>query len=172
MSLVADARAWASSHQGKKLIRYTLGSAISTAVSFASLLLIFGVFHLFGEVASTVAANAIATVPSYYLNRNWAWGKSGKSHLTKEILPFWGMACLGIVVSMGGASLAKHLGQHWHMAHLGQTILVLVANVLSFGVFWILKLLLFNRLFHFELDEFDEHLTHEEEDAATKGTKN
>ena len=37
------------------------------------------------------------------------------------------------------------------------------ANVMSFGVFWVVKLLVFNRLFKIELDEFDEHLTHEEE---------
>ncbi len=163
MSLISDARTWAHSHEGRKLIRYTLSSVISTGVSFLSLLLIFGVFHLWGEVTSTVIANSIATVPSYYLNRSWAWGKSGRSHLTREIIPFWSMAALGIFVSVFGASFAKHLGNAWHLHHLGQTALVLVANILSFGIFWVLKLLLFNRLFHFELEEFDEHLTHEEE---------
>ncbi len=167
MSLVSEVRGWAQSHQGRKIIRYTLTSVISTAVSFFSLLIIFGVFHLFGEVTSTVVANAIATLPSYYLNRNWAWGKSGRSHLTKEILPFWAMASVGIFVSVFGAAFAKHLGNMWHLHHLGQTALVLVANVASFGIFWVLKLLLFNRLFHFELDEFDEHLVHEEEEPSS-----
>lgn len=166
MSLIADARTWANSHQGRKLIRYTLSSVISTAVSFLSLAIIFGVLHLFGAVTSTIIANSIATVPSYYLNRSWAWGKSGRSHFTKEIIPFWSMAALGIVVSIFGAAFAKHLGNIWHLHHLGQTALVLAANILSFGLFWILKLLLFNRLFHFELDEFDEHITYEEEHSA------
>jgi len=166
MALVSDVRAWSKSHQGRKLIRYSLTSVISTAVSFFSLLMIFGVFHLFGEVTSTVVANVIAILPSYYLNRSWAWGKTGKSHFRKEIVPFWSMAALGIFVSIFGAGLAKHLGNTWHLHHLGQTALVLAANVLSFGIFWVLKLLLFNRLFHSELEEYDEHLVHEEEEPT------
>ena len=42
-------------------------------------------------------------------------------------------------------------------------MLVLFANVLSFAVFWVAKLLMFNRMFRTELEEFDEHLVHEEE---------
>ena len=35
-------------------------------------------------------------------------------------------------------------------------------QLLSFAVFWVVKLLVFNRLFKVELEEFDEHLTIEE----------
>ena len=39
---------------------------------------------------------------------------------------------------------------------------------MSFAIFWVLKLLAFNKLFHHqvELEEFDEHLTHEEEEES------
>jgi hypothetical protein len=40
-----------------------------------------------------------------------------------------------------------------------------VANFLSFAVFWVVKLLVFNRMFKVELEEFDEHLTVEEAEA-------
>jgi len=154
--------AWSRSHEGKKMLRYTMVSVISTVVSFVSLAIIFGL-HWMSQVPATVTANAIATIPSYQLNRKWAWGKGGRSHLAKEILPFWSMACLGIFVSIFGAYFAKHISIKHHLPHLEQTIVVLLANVLSFAVFWVLKLLLFNRLFHEkELDEFDEHLTAEE----------
>jgi putative flippase GtrA len=154
--------AWSRSHEGKKMLRYTMASVISTGVSFVSLAIIFGL-HWMSQVPATVTANAIATIPSYQLNRKWAWGKGGRSHLTKEILPFWSMACLGIFVSIFGAYFAKHVSVTHHLPHLEQTIVVLAANVLSFAVFWVLKLLLFNRLFHeTELEEFDEHLTAEE----------
>ncbi len=134
--------------EAKQLFRYTMVSVISTAVSFGVLLLVYGVFRAFSEVWSTVFANAVATVPSYYLNRSWVWGKNGKSHLTKEILPFWTMSAIGIVVSIFGAALATHIGKTYHLAHLEQTILVLAANVLSFAIFWVLKFMVFNRLFH------------------------
>ena len=41
---------------------------------------------------------------------------------------------------------------------------------MSFAIFWVLKLLAFNKLFHHqvELEEFDEHLTHEEEEVGPR----
>ena len=133
--------------QAKQLIRYTMVSVISTIVSFGVLLIVYGIFRAFSEVWSTVFANVVATVPSYYLNRSWVWGKNGRSHLTKEILPFWSMSALGIVVSVGGASLATHVGKKYNLDHFDQTVVVLAANVLSFAIFWVLKFIVFNRLF-------------------------
>ena len=74
--------AWSRSHEGKKMLRYTMVSVISTVVSFVSLAIIFGL-HWMSQVPATVTANAIATFPSYQLNRKWAWGKGGRSHLAK-----------------------------------------------------------------------------------------
>ena len=37
------------------------------------------------------------------------------------------------------------------------TVLVLLANLVSFGIFWVLKFLIFNRIFHVHpLEELDE----------------
>jgi hypothetical protein len=75
----------------------------------------------------------------------------------KEIVPFWSMSAIGVVVSIGGAAVARHIGIEHHLSHLAQTALVLVANVVSFGLFWVLKYMLFNRLFHVHpLEELDE----------------
>lgn len=143
--------------EGKKLIRYSMVSVISTIVSQVSLLIIFGVAHLFGAITSTVVSNVIATVPSYYLNRMWVWGKGGRSHLVKEVVPFWVMSSVGIVVSIGGAAVARHVGVSLHLSHVELTVVVMVANVLSFGLFWILKFVLYNRLFHVHpVEELDE----------------
>ncbi|HEX3839463.1 MAG TPA: GtrA family protein [Acidimicrobiales bacterium] len=143
--------------EAKHLFRYTMVSVVSTAVSFGTLALVFGVFHFWGEIGSTVFANAVATVPSYYLNRSWVWQKRGRSHLMKEIVPFWALSAIGIVVSIGGAAIARHLGTEHQLHHFEQTLLVLFANVMSFALFWVLKFLLFNRLFKVHpLEELDE----------------
>ena len=150
---------WQKRHtpEAKRLFRYTMVSVVSTVVSFGVLALVFGVFHLWGEIGSTVFANVVATVPSYYLNRMWVWGKGGKSHLMKEIVPFWVMSALGIVVSIGGAAVARHIGIAHHLSHFDQTVVVLAANLISFGIFWVLKYLVFNRLFRVHpLEELDE----------------
>ena len=107
--------------------------------------------------------NMVATIPSYYLNRTWTWGKKGRSHFRGEILPFWLMAALGTTFSIFGATLAGHMvsTHNWH--HLVNTAIVAFANLVSFGIFWVLKLKVFNRIFHVdELAEMDEHLASEE----------
>jgi putative flippase GtrA len=143
--------------EAKQLLRYAMVSVVSTVVSFGTLALVFGVFHFWGEIGSTVFANAVATVPSYYLNRGWVWGKNGRSHLMKEILPFWAMSGIGIVVSIFGAAIARHFGIEHHLGHIQQTVVVLFANVMSFAIFWVLKFLVFNRLFKVHpLEELDE----------------
>ncbi len=143
--------------EGRRLLRYTMVSVISTVVSFSVIFLVYGIFRLWGEIASTVFANAVATVPSYYLNRKWVWGKGGRSHLVKEVIPFWCMSAIGIVVSIFGAAIARHIGNEYDLSHFLKTVLVLVANVLSFGIFWFLKFLVFNRLFRVHpLEELDE----------------
>ncbi len=155
---------WLHTHEGRKVFRYSMVSVISTGVSLVVIAIVYGLLHLWSEVPSTVFGNAVATFPSYWLNRKWAWGKHGRSHFLKEVVPFWAMAAAGIAFSIVGASLAHHVGIKYDLNHLELTIVVLVANVLSFGIFWVLKLLAFNKMFHHELDEFDEHLTHEEEE--------
>jgi len=153
---------WLHTHEGRKLFRYTMVSVISTVVSLVVLALVYGVIKEWTEVPSTIFANCVATFPSYWLNRKWAWGKHGKSHLWKEIVPFWVMAALGIAFSIVGASVARHVGHHLKLGHLELTLLVMAANVLSFAVFWLVKLVIFNRLFKVELEEFDDHLVAEE----------
>ena len=154
---------WQRRHtpEAKLLFRYEMVSVISTIVGFGVLVLVFGVLRLWGEIMSTVVANVVATFPAYVLNRRWVWGKSGRSHLMKEIVPFWGMQGLGIAVSIGGAAVARHIGIEYQLSHRMQTALVLFANLASSGVFYVLKYMVFNRLFRVhtlrELDDLVEH---------------
>jgi putative flippase GtrA len=150
---------WQKRHtpEGRQLIRYTMVSVISTVVSFGVLAIVFGLHMIKGEVEATVFANVVATVPSYFLNRQWVWGKGGRSHFMKEIVPFWVMSAIGIVVSIGGAAVAHHIGTTHHLSHTQQTAVVLLANLVSFGLFWVAKYMLYNRLFHVHpVEELDE----------------
>lgn len=132
---------------GKKMIRYTMVSVVSTAVSLGVLGLVFGVVHLWSEVPSAIFANAVATIPSYYLNRQWAWGKSGRSHMFKEVLPFWLVSFAGLGLSTVAAALAHDFSVSHHLHHLTRTVVVLGANLGAYAILWIGKFLLFNQLF-------------------------
>jgi putative flippase GtrA len=150
---------WQRRHtpEAKQLIKYTMVSVISTVASFGVLAIVYGLHIIKGEIEATVFANVVATVPSYFLNRMWVWGKGGRSHLMKEIVPFWVMSAIGITVSIGGAAVARHIGKIHHLTHIQETAVLLLANLISFGLFWVLKYMLYNRLFHVHpVEELDE----------------
>jgi len=155
--------AWSKTHEGRKIIRFTAVSAISTVVSFTSISILYGFKIIPGVMWATLAGNLIASLPAYHLNRLWTWGKRGRSHFRGEILPFWSMTALGIGVSQIGAYWARHVVHTHHWAHIANTALVSFTNLFCFGLFWVLKMMVFNRIFKVhELEEIDEHLTAEE----------
>lgn len=133
--------------EGIKLIRYTAVSAISALTSLVILTLIYGVLRLWDEVISTLVANLLAGIPSYILNRRWVWKKGGRSHLWREILPFWVMSITGIGFALYAASAAHNFADAHHLHHLARTVLVVGANIAAFGILWVLKFLILNRLF-------------------------
>jgi putative flippase GtrA len=133
--------------EGLKIVRYTLVSAISALTSLVILTIVYGVFRLWSEVFSAFFANVMAGIPSYFLNRQWVWKKSGRSHLWREILPFWVMAISGILFALYTASLAHNFADAHHLHHLARTALVVGANIAAFGILWLVKFVVLNRLF-------------------------
>jgi putative flippase GtrA len=140
-----------------KLIKYAGVSVISTIVSQVTLFLTFGVFRLMSEVPANIVANVVATVPSYYLNRRWVWGKSGRSHLWREVVPFWVLSFVGLAFSSLAVYLAGAFARHHGLGHGATTLLVNAANLLSFGILWIVKFIIYNKLFHIDPVEYEEH---------------
>lgn len=154
---------WSHTHQGRKLIRYTLTSGITTAVSFSAVAGFYGLRIIPGVIWATLAGNVVGMLPAYQLNRRWTWGKTGRSAFRTEVAPFLSMSILGIAFSQLGAWWAKDEVNAHHWSHLTNTGLVAGANLTCFAVFWVLKLIVFNRIFNVNvLQEMDEHLTQEE----------
>ena len=126
---------------GGRFIRYTLVSVFNVVFSVAVVSIVFGVFRIWTEVPSTLFANVVTIPPAYYLTRTWAWGKSGRSHLMREVVPFWVMTLAGIALSIATSSEARHLGIAHHLNRTDRTALLVMANLLAFGVTWIGKFL-------------------------------
>jgi putative flippase GtrA len=158
---------WSRTHQGKKMVRYTLTSGITTAVSFSAVAGLYGLRIIPSVIWATLAGNIVGMLPAYQLNRRWTWGRTGRSAIRSEILPFMAMSVLGIAFSQLGAWWARGEVTSHHWSHLANTGLVAGANLLSFAVFWVLKLIVFNRIFHVNvLEQMDEHLSVEEKSAS------
>lgn len=130
---------------GRKLLRYSATSAVSVVVSVVFLVLFNGVLR-WPAVLSSTLATAIATVPSYELNRKWAWGKSGKSHLWREVVPFWVLAFAGWAISTVSVDVIESYAQTHHFGHLLKTLVVTVVYVGAFGVLWVGKFVIFNKV--------------------------
>jgi putative flippase GtrA len=133
--------------QGLKMVRYTLVSVISALTSLVLLTITYGILRLGTEVVCTLISNILAGFPSYFLNRRWVWKKGGRSHLWREVLPFWVMSITGIGFALYTASQAHNFADAHHLHHLARTALVVGANIAAFGILWVLKFLILNRLF-------------------------
>ncbi len=142
---IADLRARAKTPSGVKAIRYALVSVISVVVTEVTLVILYGLLHWTARSANIAAVTA-GGIPSYFLNRRWVWGKSGKSHLWKETVPFWVLNFLGLALSTWFADFAGSFGESHFDSHLIQTAIVGSASIGAFGVLWVGKFLIFNKL--------------------------
>ena len=98
-----------------KVLRYTMVSVISAMTSLVILTIVFGVLRLWGEVVSTLFANLMAGIPSYYLNRRWVWGKGGRSHI-------WERNCPVFCDVINRASSSPCTRRHWRITSPMHTI--------------------------------------------------
>lgn len=140
----------------QKLFRYSMASVVAVVVSNLFLLLFVGVIDM-GEVLASTLATCIAAVPSYEMNRKWAWGKTGKSHLLKEVIPFWGLALLGWAFSTLAVWWIGGVAKHDHFSHGAKTLAVLAVYFGAFGVLWVGKFMIFNSVMFVQHHHEHEH---------------
>ena len=139
---LSDVREKARSDQGRRMIRYTMVSIISVAVAQVLLALAFGVLK-WSATWSNVFAVGVSAIPSYYLNRAWAWGKSGRSHFWKEIVPFWVIALLSTLFASWTVS---ETGHHVNKHHVTGQALILAAYLGGFAILWLVKYVIYHKV--------------------------
>lgn len=128
-----------------RFIRYSLVSGVAIVISQLTILICTWLFGLSGIAANTIGALA-ATPASYELNRKWAWGKSGRSHVWREMVPFWSLTLLGWLASTGTVEIADSMAKSHHVVGLGRSVAIMGASLFAYGVVWIVKFVIFNRL--------------------------
>ncbi len=74
------------------------------------------------------------------------WGRTGRSHLLREVLPFGVLAVLGLVLSSVTASGAEHVATAVSDRRSVQTVIVKAATLLSFGILWVLRFAILDKL--------------------------
>ena len=131
--------------EGQKLVKYSVASIVAVVISEICLVVFNGVIGMSAWVSSSLATS-IAAVPNYYMNRKWAWGKHGRSHVWKEVVPFWALAFLGWALSTFSVFLMENYAKDHHFSHIVATTLVAVVYIAAFGVLWVGKFMIFNKL--------------------------
>jgi putative flippase GtrA len=122
----------------QKFWKYCVVSAVGVVLG-QSLILLFATGLGWSWGWANVTAVTISTLPTYYLSRAWVWQKHGKSSLYAEIIPFWVMSFLGLLLST--------LVVVWlENQYPDQPILANVGNVIGFGVLWLAKFFILDRL--------------------------
>jgi putative flippase GtrA len=128
---------------GQRLVKYTMVSVVSVIIGQSLLALALNLFD-WSAARSNIFAVGVSSIPAYYLNRAWAWGKRGRSHLMKEVVPFWAMNFLGLVLSTFFADFAEDRSQSHSEAV--QNLIIMAASLGAFGVLWVGKFVVLNKL--------------------------
>jgi putative flippase GtrA len=127
------------------LFRYSAVSVISIVLSEALLVSFNGGLGWSAAMSST-AATALATIPAYFLTRQWVWKRSGRSHLWREVLPFWAIAVAAWAFATIAVSLTEDRAKDLHLRGAASVALVAGAYVLAYGISWAGRFALFNRV--------------------------
>ena len=129
--------ALARSDSGMKLIRYGMVSVVGVVVTEILFFILYKGMKIDAEITNIVAV-AVSSIPAYILSKRWVWGKSGKSHMMKEVVPFWGFAFLGLVLST--------LFVHWVQHYTDKVIWNMLANMSGFGALWVVRFFVLDKL--------------------------
>ncbi len=158
--------AFARTDAGRKWIKYSMVSVVGMTVSQICIIILTRGFGV-PDVLTNFIAVAISSIPAYLLNRAWVWGKHGKNHLTKEVIPFWAFSFAGLVFS---SLLVAWIGpdlEHGESASAMDTFRVMVGNVGGFGILWVAKFFVLDKLLFgnqqhlpdYELSDVDDDIT-------------
>ena len=137
-ALLAHARTDA----GKRAIRYSATSLICVAFTQVLILVFYRGFK-YSPIRSNLSATMITSIPAFALNKYWVWGKWGRAHMRREVLPFWAFTVAGWALSTGAVSLADGVGDEHSTV---RTLSVMIASIAGFGILWVLKYLFLDKI--------------------------
>ena len=127
----------------RKLLRYCGVSVFNLFFGQSLLFFFHSILDWPGWIAN-ITAVMISAVPAYLLSRHWVWGQRGRNSFKTEVLPFWSMAFLGLVISTVAVAIVDE--------HSDSAVAVQLASIASFFVVWVLKFFVLDRLMWREAD--------------------
>jgi putative flippase GtrA len=130
-----------SSARRVKLFRYTAGSVIAFATSEVVFIALFGP-HVLGARGSSIVASIVGILPGYYLNRNWAWQRSGRSHPLREVAPYWITTIVSTLLAAAAIGAVNDAAAD--MSRGARTVINAATYMAVYGVIFVAKFIIFN----------------------------
>jgi putative flippase GtrA len=120
-------------------------SVVTTVMSLVTLAVATAAFGM-AAWAANVLATALATGPSYCLNRRWTWGRRDTSDLWREIVPFWLLSFAGLALSTMAVAIADAWASAHGLAPALHTPVLLAAHMAGFGALWVVQFVVLDRV--------------------------
>lgn len=129
----------------QRITRCMSVSVVTTVISLLTLATATAVFGITAWIANVIATT-VATIPSYYLNRRWTWGRTGASDPLREVLPFWVLSFAGLALSTISVALTDAWAAGAHLSPPVHTGTLLLAHLSGFGILWVAQFILLDRV--------------------------
>lgn len=128
-----------------RLAKFTAGSALAAMISEIAFIVLYGPVGAGPRVAG-VAAFLAGAIPNWALNRRWTWRRRGRPRLGREVLPYVAVVISTAVAATALGGVADGLVRGLEAPRSLQVALVAMAYLLPYGVVFLLKFLLFERV--------------------------
>ncbi len=120
---------------GRRLPRYTVGSAVAFATSEVTLVLCFA-SGLLGAAPAAVVAYVAGAFPNYLLNRHWVWRRDDPRPLGRELGPYVVVSAVILAAGAAASSVAASIAPGGRSE---ASVFVAVAYLVTFGVLFLAK---------------------------------
>jgi putative flippase GtrA len=137
---ILDRYPWA-----RRLTRYGAGSVVAAPAGELAFVLAYAWGHL-GTTLASAAGFLAAVVPSYLLNRRWAWSDRRGLDRRSELVRYLGVALAGFVAAAVGTYWAKDGARDLTSSQGWRVVLVAAAYLAVSAVFFFAKFICFELL--------------------------
>lgn len=140
-----DVRGLVDRH-GARMAKYLTGSIVAMLVSTVTFMGTFGPGVL-GSKSASLAASATGAIANYFLNRRWTWGRRGRADFQRELVPYWTTVVVTAVVAAGVTGAVNAIVRDITSDRGIRTIANTCAFLATYGVSFLVKYRMFDRLF-------------------------
>jgi putative flippase GtrA len=129
----------------QKIAKSASGSVVATVAGQLTFLTVYGL-GLAGTRGSTIMAFLAGVLPNYWFNRHWAWRRSGRPRLLRELLPYVATILLNLVLALTATSVAEARVEDATDSHIWRVAVVTVTYAATYGLLFLAKYLVFEHL--------------------------